>query len=402
VTFEFRVVKDDELRAADAVFHEALHSEPPNDEKWPTVSRCYEPGRTVAAFDGDTVAGSAMSLASDLTVPGGAVVPMAAVSGVGVRSDYRRRGALTGMMHRQLREFAAAGEVLATLHASEPMIYGRFGYGLGTLTRIVRFKPSRVRWRPTVPTAGTVRFLTKDEALTLLPQAYPRLRGERVGMMGRPPAWWVLSYENRMTTGYFRVAAHYGHDGQIDGMIGYRPVEIRSDDPRTGSGIAVLDFVGANQAVENDLWRFVLGIDLVEEVTVYARPSDDPVGAALVDFHAVRSEQDDDLWLRVVDVPAALAARTYGQADPVVVEVVDPLLPGNSGRYLVGSHGAEPTSAPAALTLDVEVLGMIYLGTWRPSALAEVGRITVHDQAALPRADRLFATERAAWCGSLF
>ena len=79
-----------------------------------------------------------------------------------------------------------------------------------------------------MPTAGTVRFLTKDEALTLLPQAYPRLRGERVGMMGRPPAWWVLSYENRMTTGYFRVAAHYGHDGQIDGMIGYRPVEIRS------------------------------------------------------------------------------------------------------------------------------------------------------------------------------
>lgn len=402
MSFEFRVVKDDELRAADAVFHESLHQEPPNDEKWPTVRRCYEPGRTVGAFAGDTVVGSAMSLASDLTVPGGAVVPMAAVSGVGVRADHRRRGALTGMMRRQLKECAAAGDVLATLHASEPMIYGRFGYGLATLTRIIRVRSARATMRPGVPTAGTVRFLTRDEALTLLPQAYPRLRGERVGMMGRPPAWWAISYENRMERGYFRVAAHHDHDGRIDGMVGYRPVEIQSDDPRIGTGIAVLDFVGENQAVENDLWSFLLGIDLVEQVTVYARPSDDPIGAALTDFHAIRSDQDDDLWLRVIDVPAALAARTYGHADAVVVEVVDPLLAGNSGNYLIGRAGAEPTTAKPDLTVGVEELGMLYLGTWRPSSLAGIGRITVHDQDALPRADRLFATDRPAWCGSLF
>ncbi|GAB3443560.1 GNAT family N-acetyltransferase [Actinophytocola sediminis] len=400
--FEFRVVADDELRAADAVFHEAVHSEPPDDEKWATFGKCYEPGRAFGAFAGPTVVGTAMSLASDLVVPGGAVLPMAAVTAVGVRTDHRRRGALSGLMRRQLTEVAAAGEVFAGLRATEPTIYGRFGYGMSVLSHNIRARPARARVRPDAPTAGTVRFLTKDEALTLLPAAYQRLRGARVGTMGRPPAWWALGYEYRLTTGYLRVAAHFDHDGQLDGMVSYRPVEISSDDPRVGSGISVLDFAGADQAVENDLWRFLLGIDLVEEVTVYARPADDPVGALLADFFAIRSEQDDELWLRVVDVPAALAARSYGAADPVVIEVVDPLLPNNSGRYLVSGDGAEPTTAPAALTMSVEVLGMIYLGTWRPSALAGVGRLTVADPAALTSADRLFATERPAWCGTLF
>lgn len=400
--FEFRAVTDDELRAADTVFHEALHAEPPNDEKWATLRRIHQPGRTFGAFAGETVVGAATSIVSDLTVPGGAVVPMAAVTGVGVRSDYRRRGALTGLMRAQLTTAAAAGEVLATLHASEPTIYERFGYGMSTLAKTVRVRPARARMRPDVPSGGTVRFLTKDEALRLLPEGYQRLRGDRVGMMGRTTPWWTLNYESRMAHGYYRVAAHFDRDERVDGMIGYRPVEIKSDDPRTGSGIAVLDFVGADQVVENDLWRFLLGIDLVEEVTVYMRPSDDPVGAMLTDFFAIRSEQDDELWLRVIDVPAALSARTYGQAEPVVIEIVDPMLPDNSGRYLIGPHGTERTTEPAAITMGVEILGMIYLGAWRPSTLAETGRLTVHDPAALPTADRLFATDRPAWCGSLF
>jgi predicted acetyltransferase len=400
--FEFRAVTDDELRATDAVFHEALHSEPPNDEKWATLRRIHEPGRTFGAFVGETVVGSATSLTSDLTVPGGAVVPLAAVTGVGVRSDYRRRGALTGLMRTQLASAAASGEVLATLHASEATIYERFGYGLSTLAKTIRVRPARARLRPEAPSGGTVRFLTKDEALRLLPEAYQRLRGDRVGMMGRSTPWWTLNYESRMAHGYYRVAAHFDRDERVDGMIGYRPVEIKSDDPRTGSGIDVLDFVGANQVVENDLWRFVLGIDLVEQVTVYMRPSDDPVGVLLGDFFAIRSDQDDELWLRVIDAQAALSARTYGHAEPVVIEVVDPLLPDNSGRYLIGQHGSERTTEPAAITMGVEILGMIYLGTWRPSTLAGIGRLTVHDPAALPAADRLFATERPAWCGSLF
>lgn len=400
--FEFRAVEDGELREANAVFLEAMHEERPNDEKWAISRKVYEPGRTHGAFAGSTVVGTTMSFASDLTVPGGAIVPMAGVSGVGVRTDYRRRGVLTGLMRQQLGEFAAAGEVLATLHASEPMIYGRFGYGLATTARTTRVRPRRARVRPEVPTSGTTRILTRDEALTLLPGAYERLRPARAGMMARPPSWWVLCYEFRLDHATLRVAAHHDGEGRIDGFLAYRPARYPSDDPRTGSAIEVLDFIGASQAVENDLWRFLVGIDLVELITVYVRPSDDPLEAILVDSHAVRGERDDELWLRIVDVPAALAARTYGAADPVVVEVVDPLLPNNSGRYLISPHGTDRTEAPAALTLGVEALGMAYLGAWPLSQLAATGWLTAHDPAALPAADRLFATDRPSWCGSLF
>lgn len=333
-------------------------------------------------------------------MPGGAVLPMAAVTGVGVRTDHRRRGALTGLMRLQLAECAAAGEVFAALHASEPVIYGRFGYGLGTRARTMRVRSPRARMRPEVPAAGTVGLLTKDEALALLPEAYSRLP-VRAGMMGRAPAWWVLGYEQRMTHGYFRVAAHRDVDGMVDGFVGYRPGPFPQD-VRVGASIAVLDFMAATQEVATDLWRFLLDIDLIEEVTGYVRPADDPLEAMLGDMFAVRGDVAEELWTRVVDVPTALAARTYEAADPVVVEIVDPLLPDNSGRYLISPHGTDRTDRPPALTMSVETLGWVYLGTWRPSALASIGRLTAHDPAALPAADRLFATDRPAWCGSLF
>jgi predicted acetyltransferase len=397
--FDIRVLGDDELRAANAVFREALHEAPIDDEKWTTWAKVYEPGRNYGAFAGDTMIGTVSSIGAAMTVPGGASVPMAAVTAAGVRTDHRRQGALSGMMRRQLEDLA---DPLAALHASEPTIYGRYGYGLGTIGRTFKVNAKRARLRDDVPTAGTVRLISGDEALTVLPEAYEPLQANRPGMISRPPTWWVINYERRVKHEYLRVAVHRGADGAIDGWLSYRPGGLAPGDPRSGSDLIVLDFQAASQAVVNDLWRYLLGVDLVEEVVGFYRPLDDPIEAMLVDLFAVRSEPEDELWVRVVDVPAALAARTYGPADPVVIEIVDSLLPNNSGHYLISPQGIERTSAPAAITMTVETLGMVYLGAWRPSALAAIGRLTAHDPAALAAADRLFATDYPSWCGSLF
>lgn len=399
-SFDVRLLADEEHRTASAVFREALHLQPFDDEKWAVWAGAYESGRGYGAFAGDTMIGTVTSLASSMTVPGGAIVPMAAVTAVGVRADYRRRGALTALIRRELEDLAEAGETLAALHASEATIYGRFGFGLGTLGRTVRLRGARLR--DDVPTAGTVRLLTTDEALTLLPAAYPPLQATRPGMMRRGPSWWVINYEQRIKHDYFRVAAHFGADGTIDGWLGYKPGQIQSGDPRDGAQLYLLDFQAADQGVANDLWRYLIGVDLVEEVVAYGRPMDDPIDVMVTDLYALRSDPDDELWVRVVDVPGALAARTYGAADPVVIEVVDPLLPANSGRYLISPQGTERTDAAPGLTMTVEALGMVYLGTWRPSTLAAIGRLTAHDPAAARAADRLFATDRPSWCGSLF
>lgn len=398
----FRSVPEDRLRGANDLFRAALHEKPGDDEHWDAMKGAYLADRTFGAFDGDRQVGTTMSFPSSLTVPGGAILPAAGVTYVGVRSDYRRRGALTGMMRTQLEDVAARGEVFAALHASEPVIYGRFGYGVGTVARTIKVFSQRAELRPEVPVSGTVRLLDKDEVMPALRAAYPGVQPTRAGLMGRSPQWWTLAYERRLTTDYLLVAAHFTPAGEVDGWVAYRPADDDSDDPRANSGLRVLDFQSADQGAANDLWRYLVNVDLIDDVIAYFRPVDDPLEAMLVNSYAVRSEDDEELWLRIVDLPAALAARTYGDAAPVVVEVVDSLLPGNSGRYWIGPHGTQRTGAAPALTMTTDVLAMLYLGTWRASTLAAIGRITVADPAALPAADRLFAVDRPAWNGSLF
>lgn len=397
---QVRRITEPELRQSTALFLGAVHVPPVPDEKWDVIARCYRVPRTFGAFDDTGMIGTASSFPSTLTVPGGAVLPAAAVTDVGVRTDRRRRGVLTAVMRTQLAEVAEAGETVAILHASEPVIYGRFGYGLATIARNLTVTARRAALRPEVPgAAGDVRFLTNDEQLNLLPAVYDRL-ATRTGMMGRDTVWWTFRYERMQLHGYQRVAAHFDEAGAVDGFVTYETQH--TDDPQGNARLQVVDFHAVSQPVENDLWRFLIGIDLVKEIVLYGRPLDDPLEAMLVNAHAVRSDRDDELWLRLVDVPAALAARTYGPGEPVVVEVRDSLLPDNSGRYRIGPQGTERTSAEPGLSLDVETLGMLYLGAWRAPRLAGIGRIEVHDPAALAAADRLFATADVPWCGTLF
>ncbi|MFC4852497.1 GNAT family N-acetyltransferase [Actinophytocola glycyrrhizae] len=398
----FRTVPEDRLRGAHDLFLAALHEKPGSDESWDVMRQAYVADRTFGAFDGDRQVGTAVSFPADLTVPGGEMLPMAGVTYVGVRTDYRRRGALTGMMRAQLEDAEERGEVFAALHASEPVIYGRFGYGVATIARDIKVNSKRARLRDDVPVAGTVRLLDGDEVVPACSAAYPALQRTRAGLMGRSEQWWALSYHRRIKTDHLLVAAHFSAAGDIDGWVSYKPAQATSGDVRANATLYVLDFQAADQGVANDLWRHLVGVDLIEDVMAYFRPLDDPIEAMLVDAYAVRSESEGELWLRVVDVPAALAARTYGIAEPVVVEVVDSLLPGNSGRYRVSPQGMERTTDQPALTMAADALAMVYLGTWRPSVLAATGRIAVADPAALPAADRLFAVDQPAWNGSLF
>ncbi|AIJ23613.1 sterol carrier protein domain-containing protein [Amycolatopsis methanolica] len=121
----------------------------------------------------------------------------------------------------------------------------------------------------------------------------------------------------------------------------------------------------------------------------------DPRACAVTGVH-------DQLWLRLLDVPAALAARAWGPGGSVVVEVTDPQLPANTGRYRFIPGGAEPTTAAADLRTGPETLAMLYLGDRLPSALAAAGRLEVVEPAAVPHADSLFATRVPPWCGTPF
>ena len=395
-----RLLEPSEFRDARDLFLSTVHRSPQTDGQWESVAPQFERGRSFGAFAEGELAGTTWSLPSSLRVPGGAAVPSAAVTSVGVRPDKTRRGILTSLMRAELRAVRERGEPLAMLHASEALIYGRFGYGVATRARNVSIRDSSARLRPDLSGGGGVRLVGRDTASSALPEIYDERWRHRPGMIGRTPGWWSHFWGADES---LRVAVRSNRDGRDDGYVVYKAAQ---SDFRFGDGscaLQVRDLQAADPAAAVDLWRFVLGVDLVTEVVAPGRPPEEPLEWWLVDRRAVRvTGVEDDLWVRLVDVPAALAARAYGSAAPVVLEVEDGFLPENSGKYRVGPDGVAACTEPADLSLDASALASAYLGDVAVSTLAGSGLVEVHDRAALDRADELFTTRSAPWCGTGF
>ncbi|MBB5954083.1 putative acetyltransferase [Saccharothrix tamanrassetensis] len=398
---DIRVLDDAHYRAAHTLFRGTLHHGPAPDERWEVARTSYEPGRALGAFAGEELVGTAQSFPSRLAVPGGAVVPMAAVSRVGVRADWTRRGALTALQRAQLRGFREAGEVAATLRASEGVIYERFGYGVASRFREVRVVRAQARTR--VPIAGRVRLVEAEPAGALIRSLFERLSPGRPGTIARWPGWWNLNVVDPGEGESQRFAVASGPDGDD----GYAVFKVTPGSFETGSEkptvLAVLDLWAASPRAWSDLWAFLLGIDLVGEVVAEGRPVDEPLEWLMVDRRAVRvTDVMDETWLRLVDVEAALSARAYRPGPSVVIGVRDRFLPENEGAYLVGSSGAARTSEAPDFVVDVDVLGAAYLGDVSFGAMAMAGRFAADRPDAVARADALFAVDQPPWCGTFF
>jgi predicted acetyltransferase len=411
---EVRVLEPDELRAAHALFGAALHAAGPvDDERWAVTRTSYAPGRTLGVnLPPDTLAGTATSFGSELVVPGGRRVPMAAVTRVGVRADRTRRGLLTALMRAQLREAADRGEVAATLRASEARIYGRFGYGVASRGRTLRVDAG-ARFRTGTPAGGAVRLIDPDEAATVLPPLYTRILGDttRPGPIVRDAGWWALSLRRPRTDAARGIAVHTGPDGD-DGFVTWT---VRQEGTEFGENVLeIADLHAATPQATSGLWRFLLGIDLLRHVSAPLRPLDEPVDLLLEDPRACRTTGiGDETWLRLLDVPAALAARTWGgtAGEPLRLRVHDAVFPANDGVHVIGAGDRDGTNGPAPgapgdgpadLECDVAGLAMAYLGDRRPSELVASGWWTASDRAAVARADNLFATAEVPWCGTFF
>ncbi|MEV6824405.1 GNAT family N-acetyltransferase [Amycolatopsis sp. NPDC051102] len=402
--FDVRPITDDERRSTFDLLRRALHSPRVTDDLWARVGDSWPAVHKFGVFEGGSPIGIVSAFDTEIAVPGGRTVPVAAVEGVGVRADRTRRGVLSAMMAAQLADFAARGVPLAVLHASEPTIYGRFGYGSAALGKALRVTRPAARLHERVATGGEVRLLTPESAVQEISALYRRIGLHRPGMIGRPERWWAIAHDRLVAPdSEHLVAVHSGPDGD-DGFVVYATISRRSlDSPDHGAVLDVHDLHAADPAARAALWRFLLSVDLVSEVHARHRPVDEPLALLLTDHrHAATTAVEDDLWLRPVDVAAALAARTYRAAAPVVVAVTDRLLPANTGHYEVGPDGARRTDAAADLALDVDTLGMLYLGQWSATGLAEAGRLEVRDAAAVARADELFTTVAAPWCGTHF
>ena len=124
-------------------------------------------------------------------------------------------------------------------------------------------------------------------------------------------------------------------DGGVRGYALYRtrrPLGARAR-VLPDSALTVWELVSADPAAGAALWRDLLSRDLVTEVTADLRPADDPLLYQLLDSRRARLQLSDNLWVRIIDLPAALTRRAYAGPVDVVLEVTDELLPANAGRW---------------------------------------------------------------------
>jgi predicted acetyltransferase len=364
-------------------------------------------GRTWGAFDGTTVVGTLRSFASPLTVPGPADVTAAALTNVTVAPTHRRRGLLTQMITGDLRASAQMGEPVGILIASEYPIYGQFGYGdaVDGATYTVDTRSARFLR----PGTGSVELVDLVALRLEAPPVYERVRRGQPGAIGRNDRWWDRALHQVDFPGATPVkgyqAIYRAPDGEVQGYVRYTASQ-EWDHLRPKGTVSIIELVAATPDAYHRLWRYCCEIDLTTRVQAGDRPIDEPLVWLLDDGRMLRQTgRFDFIWVRVLDVAAALSARRYATEGRLVIEVTD-ALGITAGRFaLDGSPtGATctATDATAELTLPVESLGSLYLGGRSALALAHAGRIDEHSAGALARADTLFRSPVTPWCSTWF
>ncbi|MFF2950606.1 GNAT family N-acetyltransferase [Kitasatospora sp. NPDC057965] len=358
-------------------------------------------GVLAVADDGKPI-GTAGAYSFELTLPGGAIVPVAGVTAVGVLPTHRRQGVLTGMMRHQLAELRERGEFLSVLLASEAVIYRRFGYGPATYTR--RLTVPRHRSDLAAPRAGgaadtgTVEVLRRAECVDLMEEVYDRYRRTQPGAVSRPHHWWALrAGQPPIAPAPRYVAVHRDADGVPDGYASYSRGDY--DHVTKTLTLTVDETIAVDDAAFTALARYVLQHDLMTKIVFKHLPTDHPLRWQLADFRAGEvTDETDWLWVRLLDVPRALTARGWFADGELVLDVADAFL-GEHNRYLLtvrdGKAECVPTDREPDLSLDVSDLGSIYLGGTTPSTLIRAGHIRAHHPDAAALADTLFRTDRA-------
>jgi predicted acetyltransferase len=354
----------------------------------------YEPDRYHVVADHDQLVGSAGVLTRELTVPG-AVIPAAHVTGVSVAATHRRRGLLTRMMNAQLTAVAELGtEPIATLWASEGAIYGRFGYGLASwhVDYKIPTQETTVAGQPT----GRFRQVVPREALDDLRAVFAQVRAGRPGVSGRPGAWWealTVDLKSRRRGKTALRGVLYEVDGEVEGYALWRTKGSWGETGPDGE-VAVREVVATTTEAYAALWRFLLSIDLTRTVTYMYAATDEALPYLLTNPSGLRAAAGPGLWVRVVDVPGALAARRYLTPIDLVLDVADGVLPGNAGRWhLVGDSSSakcERTDAAPDLSLEVRELGAAYLGGTSLHSLSAASLVAEHQPGALLAASTAF------------
>src|SRR5919106_90234 len=402
----FRQCRSDEMRLFMATC-EAAFGYDVTDEQVARWSRIFDPTRTVAAWDGEEMVGTAADFQFTFTVPGGKVAG-AGVTAVGVLPSHRRRGILTGMIRRQFDDIRGRSEPIAALWASEGGIYDRYGYGIASLCSRIDMDRDRARFRGSPEPVGRTRLLPKDKAVDILAGVYDRVCDETPGMYERTRDWWeahrLADPEAERHGGGPMFKAVWELDGRAEAYALYRLNQKWETEPV--GHVKVLETMGTSSLAIREMWRFLIGVDLVARIKAGLEPAIHPLQFMLAEPRRLRAQLNEGLWIRIIDIRDALQSRSYAEEGSVVFDVSDDFIPTNSGRWRLTARDSTATVEPSTddpnVRLTIGALGAVYLGGFSFAEVAQGGDVEEVTRGGIWNADRLFRTDRQPWCPEIF
>jgi predicted acetyltransferase len=376
---------------------------PPPAEQLERFTQVLPVERMHAAFEEGEIVGGAGAFPFELSVPGGGTVGCGGVTVVGVYPTHRRRGVLRAMMDVQLRDIHERGELVAALWASEETIYGRFGYGIASWAGDIVLPREWGTFAQPVERHGRTRFVEPEEAASVFPAVWEELMRQRPGVFRRSEPWWRLRRtripdEEKANPRRFVVLEL---DGEVQAYAVFRS-EMKFGRGLPESTLEVHEAIGTTPQATAEIWRFLLDVDWQATIKASLLPPDHPLFLLLANPRRADYRLADALWVRLVDVGAALSGRAYAGEGRVVFEVHDAVCPWNEGRWAVSPEGASRTDDEAEIALDVAVLGAGYLGATSFEQQRWAGRLEQLADGAVARADALFGWRPLPWCPEIF
>lgn len=320
-----------------------------------------------------------VTTASSTYNAGAAHVPMCMVNTVVCDSGHRRRGLTTALLTRELAA-ARTTAPLAVLYASEATIYERFGFGPASREQKLTVDTQRFSYRATTPVApGATEWIAATELEGILPDFTERFMRTRRGAIAPQPSdaqhligrW--NPFEMSRTPAH-NVVIHRDTNGSVDGFAAFVH---RGWDHRPLS--ADVQFITALDApIELALWQALASMDLIAELH-YKNRENPLLRLAVTDERAVQATAPrDQLWLRILDLPTAIAARAFDTDGELVIGIEDAQgwIAGN-WRLVVreGCGEVTPTDAEADVTLTAATLSRLWEGAEDARDLARVGLV---------------------------
>lgn len=410
MTAQIRIVPEDRfaelIKVAEVAFGEDI-----GDDLVARVEKVADKQRFLCAIDNDRFVGTAGVFSQHLTVPGGDVAA-GGVTFVTVLPSHRRRGLMSGMMRAMIDDCHSRGEPIAMLWAAEGAIYQRFGYGMATNCVNLEADTRAMVFTRDWPREGSVRLVPAGEGVEIVAPVYEAARSRRSGFLWRDQNWWLgvlPDPEKDKKGGEARRLAVLEVDGVAEAYAVYK-TKAEWNQRGPGSVLTVEEAMASTPRGTREIWRFLFEVDLVRTLKTWRLPMDHPVFSLVAEPRRLGTTVGDGLWVRIVDIAAALEARRYGLDGHghgrLTFDFDDRYCPWNAGRWSLdvsdGRARVIRTSEEADLALDANDLASLYLGGFGATALAAAGRVTELKPGSLARADALFLSALQPWCPQEF